>query len=275
MIRLGLIGDNIKQSQSPALHRLAGALCGLDVSYDLLIPAAQQRDFDALFDWARDNGYHGLNITYPYKERVTPMLQIPQPAVAALGACNTVIFGDTPVGHNTDYSGFAAAFRQRFGGAKPGAVAMAGAGGVGKAVAFALADLGAARLAIYDPDTARAQALITALAAYQPSLDLRLAPSITAACEGARGLVNSTPLGMGGINGSAFPERLLAGRDWAFDAVYTPVETQFLREAQAAGLDILTGYELFFHQGIDAFRLFTGASVDPAALRRALLAPAA
>ncbi|WP_367828625.1 hypothetical protein [Ketogulonicigenium vulgare] len=96
MIRLGLIGDNIKQSQSPALHRLAGALAGLDVSYDLLIPAAQNRDFDALFAWAHDNGYHGLNITYPYKERVTPMLQIPQPAVAALGACNTVIFGDTP-----------------------------------------------------------------------------------------------------------------------------------------------------------------------------------
>ncbi|ARO13846.1 shikimate dehydrogenase [Ketogulonicigenium robustum] len=276
MIRLGLIGDNIKQSQSPALHRLAGGLTGLPVSYELLIPAEQGRDFEALLSWAEAEGFQGLNITYPYKERVVTKLDVPEAAVRALGACNTVIFGEgTPRGHNTDYSGFRAAFAARFGDETPGRVAMAGAGGVGKAVAFGLADLGAAELGIFDTDVARAQALAAALSRYKPQMDVRVATSIADACEGTDGLVNSTPLGMGGIGGTAFATDLLAGRKWAFDAVYTPVDTPFLTDAAQAGIAVLTGYELFFHQGVDAFRLFTGAEVDPQALRVALQGQAA
>ena len=270
-IRLGLIGDNIRRSRSPLLHQLAGRLCGLDVSYESLIPADMGLDFDAVFEQCRDAGFRGVNITYPYKERVFARLDIRNVAVRALGACNIVMFGGArPWGDNTDFSGFKSAFSAAFGGASPGIVAMAGAGGVGKAIGFALADLGARQLRIFDQDAARSAALRDTLAEAAPGLTVHLAASIEEAAQGADGLVNATPLGMAGYPGTAIPCQAIAGQSWAFDAVYTPVNTIFLHDAAAAGVRIMSGYELFFHQGVDAFRIFTGREVDQTALRQAL-----
>ena len=269
--RLGLIGDNIARSQSPRLHVEAGRLCGLDLTYERLIPHDLGRSFDEVFEHCLDEGFRGINVTYPYKEEVVPRLTVPDPATAVIGACNTVLFGQgQPEGHNTDYSGFIAAFRERFPSAAPGRVAMAGAGGVGKAVAFALARLGADELRIFDRDRDRADRLATAVSESGSFTRVVVAGTIEEAAAGADGFVNCTPLGMVGYAGSAVPAPLLAGASWAFDAVYTPVETDFLRDAETAGLEVMSGYELFFHQGIDAFRLFTGMEVDAAALRKVL-----
>jgi shikimate dehydrogenase len=271
VLRLGLIGDNIRRSKSPLLHRLAGELCGIEVSYEALIPADLGRDFDSVFEACRTSGFRGINITYPYKEEVFPRLAVGDPRVRAIGACNTVVFGpDGARGFNTDYTGFVQAFRAALPGRSPGAVAMAGAGGVGKAIAFGLADLGATRLGLFDPDAAKATRLAEAL---RPTgMPAVVASSVEAACAGADGLVNCTPLGMAGIPGTAIPSPLMAPARWAFDAVYTPVDTQFLNDARAAGLQAISGYELFFHQGIAAFELFAERRVDAGALRRALQA---
>jgi shikimate dehydrogenase len=270
-IRLGLIGDNIRRSQSPLLHRLAGRLCGLDVSYEPLIPADLGLDFDAVFDRCQDAGFRGVNITYPYKERVFSRLQIRSPAIRALGACNLALFqGDHPAGENTDYSGFKSAFREMFGAAAPGGVAIAGTGGVGKAIAFALAELGATDIWLFDQEQPKAAALQAALSAAAPQIPVHLAESIEDAVASAEGIVNCTPLGMTGHPGTAIPRPLIRNQRWAFDAVYTPVNTEFLRDAGAAGLAVVSGYELFFHQGVDAFRIFTGCEVDQPRLRAAL-----
>lgn len=270
-IRLGLIGDNIAASRSPALHRLAGEMCGLDVRYDLLVPRELKLDFDATFDRARRDGYRGLNITYPYKERVVARVRIDEPIVRAIAACNTVVFeGEDALGTNTDYSGFLGAFRANFGSATPGRVAMAGCGGVGKAIGFALAALDAKTLQMFDTDRSKADALASALAIAYPAIEVQIAGSIEQACEGADGLVNCTPLGMVGYGGSAFPEALVGKHTWSFDAVYTPLDTPFLLAARAAGLSIMSGYELLLHQVIDCFRVFTGQSIGLVELRRAL-----
>lgn len=271
-IRLGLIGDHIARSQSPRLHVLAGRLCGLGVTYDRLIPADIGMDFGAVFDRCADEGYRGINVTYPYKETVVPRLAVPDPLTASIGACNTVLFGQgRPSGHNTDFSGFAAAFRSTFGDVSPGVVAMAGAGGVGKAIAFALAHLGARELRIYDMDVSRAHALAATLAGSGVPMQMIVAESVAAAADGSDGLINCTPIGMAGHPGSPFPADALQGPTWAFDAVYTPVDTEFLQGVGAAGLAVMSGWELFFHQGVQAFRHFTGREVDAQALRSALL----
>ncbi len=271
-IRLGLIGDNIAASSSPALHRIAGELSGLKVTYDLLRPADLKRSFDEVLAWAEADGYRGLNITYPYKERVVAHLDVPDPAVRAIGACNTVLFGPgRPVGWNTDYSGFMAAYRHSFGDKRPGRVAMAGSGGVGRAIAFALCELGAAELRLFDIDAGKSQALAEALRSLAAATTVTVASGIDEATRDADGLVNSTPIGMVGIGGSPFPPATIPGRRWAFDAVYTPVDTPFVVAARAAGLSVMSGYELFFYQGVDAFLHFTGKTVPETALRTALL----
>lgn len=270
-IRLGLIGDNIAASSSPALHRLAGRLTGLTVSYDLLRPADLGKSFEQVLAFAQADGYRGLNITYPYKERVVAHLDVPDPAVRAIGACNTVLFGaGRPQGWNTDFSGFMAGYRHVFGDRVPGRVAMAGAGGVGRAIAFGLCQLGASELRLFDVDAGKAAAVAEALRSLPVTSTVVVASSIEDACRDADGLVNSTPVGMVGIGGCPFPVDCIRGRRWVFDAVYTPVETPFIVAARQAGLEVMSGYELFFHQGVDAFRHFTGRDVPQAALREAL-----
>ncbi|WP_018633653.1 shikimate dehydrogenase family protein [Neomegalonema perideroedes] len=269
--RLGLIGDNIAASQSPRLHELAGRLTGIEVSYERLIPRERGRSFEEVFEEARAAGYRGLNVTYPYKERVTALVRIPDPRVAALGACNTALFTpEGPEGHNTDWSGFMAAYRHVLGEAAPGAVCMVGAGGVGKAVAFGLMALGATELRILERDRAKAEALAEALKAAGGAMRASVAETPEEGVAGAAGLINCTPVGMVGYEGTPLPASLLKGAVWAFDAVYTPVETQFLREAEQAGLKIVSGYELYFYQGLHAYELFHGRPIPEALLREAL-----
>jgi shikimate dehydrogenase len=269
--QLGLIGDNIADSKSPRLHELAGRLLGRPTAYDRLVPKMLGLDFDEVFDQARADGYRGLNITYPYKERVVTRLRIDQPQVARLGACNTVIFdADGPRGFNTDWSGFMAAYQRAFGDAAPGAVCMIGAGGVGKAVAFGLIDLGMTELRLVERDLPKAEALAEALRAAAPGVRVTCTTAAAAGAAGAAGLVNCTPVGMVGYEGTPLPREAMAGAAWAFDAVYTPVDTQFLRDAEAEGLKILSGYELYFYQGLHAIILFQGCEVEEAVLRQAL-----
>lgn len=273
LLLLGLIGDNIMRSRSPDLHRFAGELSGLRVSYDLLVPPDLGLDFDVVFERARNSGMRGLNITYPYKELVIERLEIEDPHIGRIGSVNTVVFEpDGPRGFNTDYTGFVAAFRAAFPVASPGSVLMIGAGGVGKAVAFALASLGADRLNIVDSNLPKAKALASAVAeATEGRTQVSAFASVDEVAPEADGIVNCTPVGMVGYPGSPVPDTVFAGMRWAFDAVYTPAETLFRQQAVDAGAEFLSGYELFFHQGIQAFELFTGRSVpDRAALRTRL-----
>jgi quinate/shikimate dehydrogenase (NAD+) len=269
-IRLGLIGDNIAASRAPDLHHAAARLCGIDVSYGRLVPRDLGLSFDAVVDRARNDGLRGLNITYPYKERILPRVTIEDSAVQAIGACNTVLFGEPTLGMNTDYTGFVAAYQERFGEVSPGVVAIAGCGGAGKAVGFALASLGATKIRLFDADHAKARALQASIQDFKRGVDVVAAPSLAEACEGANGILNCTPLGMVGYGGNAFEGIRINDHSWIFDAVYTPLDTPFLKAGEAAGVETLSGYELFLYQGIHAFRLFTGHDVDGRELRRAL-----
>ena len=274
-IRLGLIGDNIRASRSPALHRIAGELSGLDVSYELYIPPDLGKSFDEVFAEVEAEGLAGVNVTLPYKERVVAKVRVAEPNIARIGAVNTVRFGpEGAQGFNTDYSGFQAAWRAAFGAMPPGRVVMIGAGGVGKAVAFGLAALEASEIVFIEKDEAKAAELARAVTAAAEGRT-RGRVGTLAALEGADGVVNCTPLGMVGYPGSPVPEGAFPQAAWAFDAVYTPVDTPFRAQALAAGARFLSGWELFFHQGVDAFEIFTGRRLDGealAALRARLLA---
>lgn len=271
-LQLGLIGDNIAASQSPRLHRLAGEANGLRVNYASLIPAREGADFVALFERSRQAGYRGLNITYPYKEKVVPMVTV-RPELARLGAVNTVVFApEGPQGHNTDYTGFMAAYRGLRGDTPPGAVVLIGTGGVGRAVAFGLGALGAVALRLVDRHPAKAEVMAQELQSAFPDMAVSVHADAATASKGAQGIVNCTPVGMVGYPGTPMPRAAMRGAEWAFDAVYTPVETEFLNDAAAEGLAIIPGWELFYWQGVHAWRLFSGLDVDEGRLRAALIA---
>jgi shikimate dehydrogenase len=265
---LGLIGDAIGRSQSPRLHVAAGRQAMLTVRYDRLIPALMGQAFETVFANVRSAGYRGVNITYPYKERVTSLVRLDDPVLRAIGAVNTVTFeADGPLGHNTDYTGFKSAFRGAFGQANPGVVLVVGTGGVGRAIAFGLADLGAEALILLDTDNSKADALARDLRRAFPALGLA---TDCGADQRLDGVVNATPVGMDGKPGNPVPDWAIGTASWAFDAVYTPRNTEFLTAAAAHGLGVLSGWELFFHQGLDAWTIFSGHRADVAELRAEL-----
>lgn len=265
---LGLIGDNIAASRAPLFYRLAGAQHGLRVRYDRLVPRALGQDFDAVFEGAAKAGYRGLNITYPYKEQAAAKVRLDGPVLPALGAVNTVLFEpDGAVGRNTDQTGFEAAYRAARADAAPGVVAMIGTGGVGRAVAFALAGLGAEEIRLHDRDPGRANALAGTLAS---CASVGVVASAAEAADGASGVVNCTPVGMEGHPGTVLQAAEMRGAEWAFDAVYTPRVTLFLTEAKRAGLAVLSGYELFWHQALHGWTAFTGLPLDEPRLRAEL-----
>ncbi len=238
--------------------------------YERLVPRDLGITFDHVVAHAKADGFRGLNITHPYKEQIVRFATIEDPALTAIGACNTVLFGERTIGLNTDYTGYIDAFKGRFGDMPTGVVAMAGSGGAGKAIAFALARLGAKSLRVFDIDEQKSHALAKALQKAQSAMSVHIAPTLHQACQDADGLINCTPMGMVGYGGNAFSGIPLSGRKWVCDAVYTPLETTFLKESKAIGAAILSGYELFLYQGVHAFELFTDRKVDVVALRQTL-----
>ena len=273
-MRLGLIGKAIQQSRMPALQRLAAARAGQTLTYELLdLESDDPARFDRTFDACRAEGYRGVNVTHPFKERAARRVRVDDPLVRAIGAVNTVLFdGDEkPRGFNTDHSGFLRAYRRRFGGRAPGKVAVIGTGGVGRAIAFSLAALGAEEIRLYDVEPEKARALAVALNGIEIGARIVTAASCEDALAGAGGLVNGTPVGMYYKPGCPVPAGSIGGQRWVFDAIYTPMETELLALAAARGIETFSGFELFLGQGFDAFEVFSGvhlSDADAAAIER-------
>ena len=253
----GLIGAPIAQSASPAMHEKAADALGIRCHYHLIeVAGADAAALRALLDGVRKLGFAGVNVTFPYKEAVVSLLDELSPGARAIGAVNTVVVRDGRlIGYNTDTTGFERAITNLVNTSNRGSVALIGAGGVGKAIAYALAALGVTELRVFDTDRAKTRQLAAQLRGRQ---EIQIAQSVEDALRQVVGVVNATPVGMLPDRGMAVPDALLHRGLWVADAVYTPLWTPLLTAAKAKGAEIMTGRELAIHQAADAFELFTG-----------------
>ena len=264
----GLIGAPIAQSAAPAMHEQAADALGARCHYQLIeVAGADPAELRALLDGVRRLGFAGVNVTFPYKEAVVPLLDEMSARARDIGAVNTVVVRDGRlVGHNTDTTGFERAIGDLVAKSNRGPVALIGAGGVGKAIAFALANLGVVEISIFDADRVKAERLAMQL---RGRMEARVADDVANALQSAAGVVNGTPVGMLPDRGMAVPEALLHRDLWVADAVYTPLWTPLLTAARARGAKVMTGRELAIYQAADAFELFTGLKPSVAAIGNA------
>ena len=180
---VGLIGANIQGSMSPALFADAFAAAGIDGYYHLL-DADRLADprLTQLLGAVKTAGCAGLNVTYPFKQDIIALLDAVVPEAAQVGAVNTVSIAPDgrTTGYNFDRRGWRNSFLEILGpdSAKAKKVVQVGAGGAGRAVAFALMDLGVADLIIHDLDPARANALKVQLSSNYGASRCRLAGSL-------------------------------------------------------------------------------------------------
>jgi shikimate dehydrogenase len=252
----GLIGAPIAHSATPAMHEQAGDALGVRCHYHLIeVAGADREGLRGLLDGVKRLGFAGVNVTYPYKEAVVELLDELSPSGTDVGAVNAVVVRDDRlIGHNTDTTGFARAIKDLVTDS-PGSVAVIGAGGVGKAIAVALAALDVPEIRIFDTDRTKANHLAARL---QTKGNVIVAESVADALRGAAGLVNATPIGMLPSLATPVPDALLHDGLWVADAVYSPLWTPLLTAAKARGARVMTGRELAIYQAADAFELFTG-----------------
>jgi len=253
----GLIGAPIAQSASPAMHERAADALDVRCHYHLIeVAGADESALRALLDGVRILGFAGVNVTFPYKEAVVPLLDELSPGARAIGAVNTVVVRNGRlIGHNTDTTGFARAIAELVTNAPDSVVALIGAGGVGKAIAFALARAGVSEIRIFDTDAAKAKHLAGQLEGHGRA---SVADSVEDVMRGVTGVVNGSPVGMLPSRATPVPDVLLHRDLWVADAVYTPLWTPLLHAAKAKGARVMTGREFAIYQAADAFELFTG-----------------
>ena len=270
---VGLVGDGVMPSLSPHMHEREGDLQGLRYLYrpidlhELDLPAAAIGD---LLQSASRLGYNGLNITHPCKQVVLKHLDEVTPDAEKLGAVNTVVIQDGRfIGHNTDFSGFAAALAAGLPNARLSRVVQLGAGGAGSAVAYALLTAGVQTLDLVDMDPARGAERAAELAGFFPdrTITARTTAELPQLMPLADGLVHCTPVGMAAHPGLPLDISLVESRHWVADIVYRPIETELVREARAKGCEVLDGGRMAVGQAADAFRIFTGLDADAERMR--------
>ncbi|MGI6850675.1 shikimate dehydrogenase [Mesorhizobium sp. 1B3] len=272
-ILVGLVGRGIQLSRTPAMHEAEGRARGLSYIYRLLdtdrMGAAPPRLAEILA-FAEHLGFDGLNVTFPYKQEIIPLLDGLSEAAEALGSVNTVVLREgRRIGHNTDMWGFRESFRRDMAGAPRENVLLLGAGGAGAAVAHALLDSGTGYLALHDVDLTKAAALAQRLASRFGADRVTIATDMGEAAARVDGIVNATPVGMAKLPGIPLDPELLRAESWVADIVYFPLETELLREARRRGSRTLGGEGMAVYQAARAFELFTGISPDVDRMKRA------
>nr|WP_307575132.1 shikimate dehydrogenase [Pseudomonas fluorescens] len=262
----GLIGAGIQASRTPALHEHEGDAQGMRYLYRLIDLDALKLDSGALPDLlkaAERMDFTGLNITFPCKQAIIPLLDELSPEARGIGAVNTVVLKNGKrIGHNTDCLGFAEGFRRGLGDVARQRVVQMGAGGAGAAVAHALLAEGVQTLSIFDVEVSRAEALANNLNQHFGAGRARTGHDLASAMADADGLVNTTPMGMAKLPGMPVPVELLRGELWVAEIVYFPLETELLRNARALGCRTLDGGNMAVFQAVKAFELFSGVAPD-------------
>jgi len=182
------------------MHMDEGQSLGLQIDYELLdfdlLPEGPAR-LAAVLDQAEQRGFTGLNVTYPSKQAVIPLLHELSAEARALHSVNTVLFrGGRRIGHNTDWWGFAESFRREMADVNPRRVVLVGAGGAGAAVGYAMLKSGTQELSVHVLDRSRAVALAERMSGLFEDRKVSVCDDVRAALASADGLVHATPTGM-------------------------------------------------------------------------------
>jgi len=254
------------------MHTDEGQSLGLPIRYELFdfdLMAAGAAPLAAVLEEAEQRGFVGLNVTYPSKQAVIPLLHELSPEARALHSVNTVLFrGGRRIGYNTDWWGFAESFRREMLDVNPRRVVLVGAGGAGAAVGYAMLKSGTLELSVHDMDRSRAAGLAERMSGLFQHCQVTVCDEVVGTLANADGLVHATPTGMQKYPGIPVPADCLRPPLWVADVVYVPLLTELLRTARQHGCRTLDGDGMAIFQGAMAFELFFGVNPDVARMQR-------
>ncbi len=273
----GLLGNPVEHSLSPAIHNAAFKEQGLNFAY-LAFPV-EDHDLENAVRGIRALGHiRGFSVTIPHKVAILPLLDSIETTAKHIGSVNTIVKdGTCLVGSNTDATGALQALRQGGVDLTGQHVVMLGSGGAARAIAFGLCVEGYIdHLTLLGIDDQERTTLATDLRTRTTTKitdDQLNAPTLSATLVESKLLIHCTPIGMHpNIQQTCVPKELLYPELTVMDIVYNPLNTQLLKDAQAAGCQTIQGIEMFLHQAVGQFELWTGQSAPVDTMRNILTA---
>ena len=271
----GLLGNPVDHSLSPAIHNAAFEKLGLNFVY-LAFPV---EDLGNAIRGIRALGHiRGFSVTIPHKVSIMPLLDSVETTAKHIGSVNTIIKDrGMLVGSNTDASGALQALRQGGVDLAGQRVVMLGSGGAARAIAFGLCMEGTiGHLTLLGIDDQERSALATDLRAKTGTTitdDQLNTSTLGPALASAQLFIHCTPIGMHPkFEHSCVPKELLHTGLTVMDIVYNPLNTQLLKDAQLAGCRTIQGIEMFLHQAVGQFELWTGQPAPVDTMRKILIA---
>jgi shikimate dehydrogenase len=269
----GVIGNPVEHSLSPDIHNAAFQALGINCVY---LAWKVEAIGDAIQGLRALGNFRGASVTIPHKVSAIPFLDHVEKMASRIGAINTIVAENSRLtGYNTDASGALRALREAGVELSGRSIVVLGSGGAARAVAFALAaESGAGRLTLLGIDGRERVALAadirsnTALAVEDMHLD---EATLGRTLPEAQVLIHCTPVGMSpNVEGTCVPASLLHGRLAVMDVVYNPRETQLLKDARRAGCKTIAGLEMFLHQAVTQFEIWTNRSAPVDVMRKVL-----
>ena len=276
--KVGLIGWPVGHSGSPRMHNAAFAAAGMDWVYlPLPVPVTPKDRIGEAVRGLEALGFRGANVTIPHKRNVMSHLSDISAVARAAGAVNTLTVRDSGdlAGDNTDVWGFYSVLEEAEWSAHGGSALVLGAGGSARAVLTGLLEAGCRDVRVHNRTRTRAEELVRDFRALYPAASLHVTGSeqeVSAAGREVDLVVNSTSLGMDPHVDTCpvapdFPWR---SGQWAYDLVYNPPATLFLRRAGQGGALCIGGMEMLVRQGARSFEIWTGRMPDLDLMRREL-----
>ncbi len=266
----GVVGSPVGHSLSPYMQNEAFKITGRNAVF---IPLEVKNLADFIERFLPESGLNimGLSVTIPHKQEIMKYLDSIDETARKIGAVNTIKIIDGKLhGFNTDARGFVAPLKKAYGDLKGAKAAILGAGGAARACIYALQNEGA-EVTVFARNVHKAESLMNDFGIKVKELrmtndELRMTNFAI--------VINATPLGTEGgqKEQSVIETRQFDGVSLAFDLVYNPSVTRFMREAGSAGVPkVLGGTEMLLAQGAEQFEIWTGETAPIEEMKSAVL----
>ncbi len=270
---LGVIGDPIAHSKSPAMHNVALEAAALPGMYVPLHVKPER--LAAAVTGAIALGFSGFNVTIPHKVAIMELLDELDESAVQCGAVNTVVIRDGRTkGYNTDGIGYVRSLKEQTGALSGKHVTVLGAGGAARGIIYALLKEQVAAVTVLNRTVSKADELIALLHTETGATMMKSAPydELQASLAATDILINTTSVGMHpDTDASPVDSALLTEHMIVSDLIYNPLETRLLREAKARGCTVVDGLGMFVYQGAYAFEYWTGVDAPVSLMHSAVL----
>lgn len=274
---LGIIGDPVEHSLSPVMHN--AAIAHLDLDYVYVPFHVKPEDLERAIAGFEAIGLVGFNVTIPHKQAILPMLSEIEPEAEMVGAANTIWRTETGWrGTNTDVKGFIAPLEEKSRDWNNIAPVILGNGGAARAVVVGCHQLGCQEIHVIGRDREKLKKfkqswqntpLEEAIIIHSKEEEL------SEMVSKAKLLVNATPIGMSShVNKSPvepFVMKTLPKDAIAYDLIYNPSPTEFLKLAKQQGVEAIDGVEMLVQQGATALEIWLNCPVPVDIMRESLL----